>query len=342
MFSAPVLAAALALMSVVLASPVSALLARARWPHRAPGAALVLWQSICLAAGVCLVGAGLVLALEPLGGDVLSVLRRWSTQLRSGHPFTGLTGHGIVAGTLAGTAAVILFGVLVRCGALAGRRRRAHRHLLDLLTGERAGGRGSAGGPGQGSASLTRLGSGDDIGALGELFADVRILDHAAAVAYTVPGWHSRVVLSAGMLDLLDRAELVAVIDHERAHVRSRHDLLVLPFQAWATAVGWLPGVRAAAGSVAELTEMLADDRAVRRSAPRTLATALATVALAGSPASGLPLSRTPAVAGRSVSARVDRLLQPRPLAAPALISVYLVAFLLLAVPATLLLTGWR
>jgi len=343
-FAAPVLAAALALMSVVLASPVSALLARARWPHRAPGAALVLWQSICLAAGVCLVGAGLVLGLEPLGGNVLSVLRRWSTELRSGHPLAGLTGLGIVAGTLSGTAAVILFGVLVRCAALAGRRRRAHRHLLDLLTGQRAGGtRGAAGGTGHGPASPVRLGSGDDIGALGELFADVRILDHAAAVAYTVPGWHSRVVLTAGMLDLLDRAELVAVIDHERAHVRSRHDLLVLPFQAWATAVGWLPGVRAAAGSVAELTEMLADDRAVRRSAPRTLARALATVALAGIPGkSGLLRSQTPAVAGRAVSARVDRLLQPRPLPAPALISVYLVAFLLLAVPAALLLTGWR
>ena len=142
--------------------------------------------------------------------------------------------RGIVAGTLAAAAALILFGVLIRSVLLTVRRRRAHRMLLDLLTADR---------PRRGAGVPVVTLSAERDAEMGDLLDDVRILDHSTAVAYTLPGWHSRVVLSAGMLDLLCRAELVAVIDHEKAHVRSRHDLLVLPFQAWATALGWLPGV---------------------------------------------------------------------------------------------------
>lgn len=326
--AAPVLAAGLAVTSVLLAAPVSALLARATWMKRAPRAALILWQAVCLASGLCLTGAGVVVALEPLGHNIFSALRIWLLRLRVGRPLAGMTGHGIITGTLSATAAVILFGVLIRSVVLTERRRRAHRLLLDLLTSDRAAGsRASVIAPAR---------------EIGDLSTDVRILDHQAAVAYTLPGWHSRVVLSAGLLDLLARAELISVINHERAHVRSRHDLMVLPFQAWATAVGWLPGVRAAAGSVAELTEMLADDWAARRSAPVVLAKALATVALAGvARNSGVVGSQTPAVADRSVAARVDRLLHPRPLPLWSLISVYVAAAALLAIPFVTLVVGW-
>jgi beta-lactamase regulating signal transducer with metallopeptidase domain len=326
--AAPVLAAGLAVASVVLAAPVSALLARAGWMRRAPRACLILWQAVCLSAGLCLIGAGVVLALEPLGHNILTSSLAWVGHLRVGRPLDGMTGHGIITGTLSATAALILFGVLVRSVVLTVRRRRAHRLLLDLLTGERADGPSEA-------ASVPRR----DIG---DLLADVRVLDHSTAVAYTLPGWHSRVVLSAGLLDLLTRAELIAVIAHERAHVRSRHDLMVLPFQAWSTAVGWLPGVRAAAASVAELTEMLADDWAARRSSPAVLAKALATVALAGvSRNSGIVGSQTPAVASRSVAARVDRLLHPCPLPLWGLTSIYVVASVLLAIPFVTLVVGW-
>ncbi len=319
---APVLAAALAMTSVLLAAPVSALLARAGWMRRAPRASLVLWQAVCLAAGLTMIGAGLVLALEPLGDNIFGAFQDWLSTLSAGHPLAGMTGDGIVAGTLAAAAALILFGVLIRSILLTARRRRAHRMVLDLLTTDRR--------PVAAARGL-------------DLLADVRILDHSTAVAYTLPGWHSRVVLSAGLLDLLDRAQLVAVIDHEKAHVRSRHDLLVLPFQAWGTALGWLPGVRAAAESVAELTEMLADDWAVRRSTPATLAKALATVALAGVPAgSGVVGSQTPAVAGRSVATRVNRLLHPHPLPLLQLTCIYVVAALLLALPAVALFVSWR
>lgn len=331
--AAPVLAAGLALTSVLLAGPVSALLSGAGWTRRAPRAGLILWQAVCLSSGLCLIGAGFVIALEPLGDNVFSALKVWFGRLRAGHALLGMTGHGIITGTLSSTAALILFGVLIRSVLLTVQRRRAHRLLLDLLTADRATGR----------CRPVPAGARREIS---DLLDDVRILDHSTAVAYTLPGWHSRVVLSAGLLDLLPRAELIAVIDHERAHVRSRHDLMMLPFQAWGTAVGWLPGVRAAAGSVAELTEMLADDWAARRSSPAVLAKALATVALAGVTASGLDAgvvgSQTPAVAGRSVAARVDRLLHPRPLSSCCLACVYVAATGLLAIPPVTLLVGWN
>src|SRR5256714_6122035 len=58
------------------------------------------------------------------------------------------------------------------------------------------------------------------------------VVDHPAAAAYCVPGLRSAIVISAGTLDLLDSAELAAVLAHERAHLRARHDLVLLPFSA--------------------------------------------------------------------------------------------------------------
>ena len=43
-------ALAFAILALLLTGPVPALLARARWPYRAPRAAMVLWQAIAAAA----------------------------------------------------------------------------------------------------------------------------------------------------------------------------------------------------------------------------------------------------------------------------------------------------
>lgn len=318
----------LLLAAVVLASPLSTALAAARWPARMPVPALVLWQSVCLAAGLCAIGAGAVVALQPLGSNLFSATRKLLGHVARGHPTDGMTGHGIVAGTLAGAAALLLLVVLLRSAVVGAAGRRAHRRVLDLLTGPRA------------DDSV-----GPAITSSVELLADVRILDHDRAVAYTVPGWHARVVLSVGLVDLLSGEELTAVVDHERAHVRSRHDLLVLPFQAWATTLGWVPGVRAAAAAVGELVEMQADDLAAERSSPRVLGRALARVALAGPSAVAWAPGQSLDDAGAfttSVSRRVSRLERAEHPSAAAVAVVYLAAALLLAGPGVALLVGWR
>src|SRR3954447_20471546 len=53
---------AFALLALLLVGPVPELLARASWPLRAPRAAVVLWQSIAVAAVLSAFSAGLAIA----------------------------------------------------------------------------------------------------------------------------------------------------------------------------------------------------------------------------------------------------------------------------------------
>jgi Zn-dependent protease with chaperone function len=168
------------------------------------------------------------------------------------------------------------------------------------------------------------------------------VVDYPAAAAYCVPGLRSRIVISAGALDLLDQAELAAVLAHERAHLRERHDLVLLPFTALARAFPWSVLVQRCYASVALLVEMLADDHAARQRPARELVTALIRVGAAGSP--GTPAG-TLAIAGEDadicdsgVTARVERLLTPAPgLCLAARILVGSTAAVLVVVPAALL-----
>ena len=109
----------------------------------------------------------------------------------------------------------------------------------------------------------------------------MRILQHPTPTAYCIPGRQSRVVLSQGVLDALPADQLDAVIAHEEAHLRGRHDLLLEFFAVVTRAV---PGPLRSPGRSAEvrlLVEALADRAAVRRSGE--VATARALVTLAGS-----------------------------------------------------------
>ena len=165
------------------------------------------------------------------------------------------------------------------------------------------------------------------------------VVDHPAAAAYCVPGLRSKIVVSAGTLDLLDAAELAAVLAHERAHLRARHDLVLLPFSALGRAFPRSRLVRQAQATVALLVEMLADDRALRQRPARELATALLRVGASGAglaPSGALAAAST---ADAEVAARVARLLTPQarlPLHVQALVCC--AAALLVAVPVTLLL----
>jgi Zn-dependent protease with chaperone function len=317
-------AVALVVVGIVLTAPVSQALARAGWTRRAPQPALVLWQAVCLAAGFSVVAGLVLLAVEPLGQALLPAAWNFFAALFAGT--LHLPAWRLLAGLAAAAITAALLTVVARTAILTVRRRRAHRQILDLL------------------ATRETAVSG---GAYGREL-DVRILAHRSAMAYTLPGWHSRIVLSAGLIELLTGPELSAVVEHERAHLRAHHDLLVLPFQAWAIALGRIPGVRAAGGSVTELTEMMADDIAAARTSSPTLASALAKVALSGPPtsASGGPaasdiLRDSPAITGTIVTDRVQRLLYPRRLSGWQTAAVLLASLSLLAIPATVLLLQW-
>jgi beta-lactamase regulating signal transducer with metallopeptidase domain len=216
---------------------------------------------------------------------------------------------GRLAFLLAGAALLtLLCWVLLAASATVLRARRRHRILLSLLA--------------HGDPKVP--------GAL--------VVDSPAAAAYCVPGLRSRIVVSAGTLALLDAAELAAVLAHERAHLRARHDLVLLPFSALRQAFPHSRLVRQAHTEVALLVEMLADDRALRHRPARELATALLRVGASGAgQAPSGALAAITAPEGETV-ARVCRLLTPSPrLSAPALALIWSTAVVLVVASAVLL-----
>ncbi len=106
------------------------------------------------------------------------------------------------------------------------------------------------------------------------------VLDDGAPLAYCLPhGIGSLTVLSRGLIERLPADELAAVIAHERAHVEQRHDILLVAFRAWRSALPWFPIAARAEEEVGVLVELLADDHARRTADDATLARAIVAVA---------------------------------------------------------------
>ena len=161
----------------------------------------------------------------------------------------------------------------------------------------------------------------------------MRILQHPTPTAYCIPGRQSRVVLSQGVLDALPADQLDAVVAHENAHLRGRHDLLLEFFAVVTRAV---PGPLRSAEALSEvrlLVEALADRAAVRRSGE--VATARALMTLAG--------SRTPEAAlgvGTTAPVRLRLLADgPAPRALP--LAAYSFAAVAATLPLVLLGLAW-
>jgi Zn-dependent protease with chaperone function len=303
----PTTAVSLAVLALLLAWPVPALLARARWPRRDPLVALVCWQAIGLAGGLSMIGALLVHGLAPWGASLPEA--GWSILgLRPARD--AVRGDHWVALTLAGVLAFELVGVLMLSWARTARTRRRHRDLLELVV--------------RPSAELP----------------DTRLLEHPAPVAFCIPGARPLLVLSSGMVAELDDGQLAAVVAHERAHLKERHHLLLLPFVAWEAALPVLPAAARAHAAVRELVEMRADDVALTSlsgaQSRRTLARAIVAAA-GGAGGAGVPDGAL-AVSGSATGARVVRLLEsPRPLPRAGRWTALLCAGLLLLLPTALL-----
>ncbi len=294
--------------------PGAAMLASARWPHRSPAAAIVLWQALGLGWGLAAVGA--LAGFGAVGGSfgvafgaVAGAARALrEADLRKSAPTLLTIGRLAFLGAGA-LLLTLLCWVLVAAAARVFLARHRHRTLLSLLA--------------HGDPKVP--------GAL--------VVDHPAATAYCLPGLRSRIVISAGTIDLLGEAELAAVLAHERAHLRARHDLVLLPFSALRRAFPRSAIARRAQHSVALLVEMLADDRVLRHRPARELAMALLRFG-----ASGLDATPSGALAGApetdgEMAVRVSRLLTPVPrLPRPALALIAVAAAAIVAVPATLLL----
>src|ERR1700716_497025 len=254
------------------------MLARASWPTRAPRAAIVLGQSIALAAVLSAFSAGIAMAsrLFVPGPD--------------GRPTATITSEIEVLGWPLWTAYVVVFALTLVIGArlvtavlqvaIATRRRRAHhRMLVDLLDMPR-----------------------DSVPHLGTQASGLRILDVRQPLAYCLPGVRSRVVVSEGTLNTLSDSEIAAILTHERAHLRARHDLVLEMFTAVHAAFPRFVRSANALNAVRLLIEMLADDAAVRAAGPTPLARALVACASGRTPSGAM------AAGGPTTVLRVRRL----------------------------------
>lgn len=123
---------------------------------------------------------------------------------------------------------------------------------------------------------------------LGAPDAGVHVLHHESPMAYCLPGLRSRVVVSDATLAVLSPIELQAVLWHERAHLKARHDLVLEAFTVLATAFPRWVSSAAALQEVTLLVEVLADRAAVRRVGATPLARALVSLAGQASPIASL------------------------------------------------------
>lgn len=263
----------LATFAVILAWPAPIILAAAQWPMRRPAAALLLWQAIGLAGGLALLTAELTLAAGAREESWIASVR---ATMRN--PLTGLNvwrGIGLV---LFAATAVWLVTILIASTIRVAAARRRHRYMLGLLADPEA----------------------------VDVDADVLVVAHATATAYALPGRRPAIVVSQAARDALRGNQLRAVIEHERAHLRQHHDVVVQPFVAWRRSFPFLASAGVALRAVERLTECLADDAARRRVGDEPLGGALAVMGTDG-------LLSDTKVGGRGtdVTDRLARLLRP-------------------------------
>jgi Zn-dependent protease with chaperone function len=281
-------------LGLTLSLVVPGVLVAARWTDRAPAAAVLLWQAITLASVLSALGV------------VLAAPEELVRAAGSGRPVAAAALVGALA-----VAAVIVIRLLVSLGGVSYRsraRRARHRMLVDLLD----------------RAERRR-----------ELDVDgLRVLDGALPFAYCVPGRSPRVVLSGGALRVLDRGEVDAVLAHEQAHLRHRHDVVTESFTAFYRAVPRPLRRRTPLDAVHLLLEMVADDAARKRCGPEPLRSALERLTDA-------VLPDAPAGTADDRRRRLDRLGRTDNRSVAVTVLVVLLAIAILVLPTVILIVPW-
>ena len=291
-----VIAPTLVALALVLAWPVPRLLVRMTTFRRAPRAALVLWQSITIAAVLSALAATPAILLE-FGREAVEGPGSARALATVGAVLSGLV-----------LARVLLSWHQVGTRLRATRRR--HRELIDLLSNAPQA---------RNKPSASQL----------------CVLHHSTPTAYCVPGLRSRVVLSQGTIDALSAEGVEAVLAHERAHLRERHDLILEFFTVMNTSLPPILRTPEALREVRLLAEVLADRSAVRAVGPVVVARAVVTMAKSSAPDTAMGAGCSTALV------RLDLLHVPtRPRILLSLLLLGLAA-LALGAPIYLVVAGW-
>jgi len=291
-------AAILVLYTVVAALWLPKLGRRAAgWAERAPRLAIAVWQAAIASVVASAVLAALAFAVpaDVVGHGLAGLFEACADMLSAGE---GLTLAGVAALVAAGS----MLGRVAYCGAAvlyrAAVERREHAALLGLL-GRRD----------------------TDLGAV--------VIDHDERLAYCVPGRHGQMVITTGALRSLAPEQVAAVLEHEQAHLRGRHHLVLAGAETMARAFPGVPLFERARTEIARLVELLADDVAARRHPRTQIAAALVRLATGRAPAFTL------GAGGETALTRVRRMLHPEaPLGRRERLTGLLTVAVLLAGPA--------
>jgi Zn-dependent protease with chaperone function len=286
-----VIGVALGILAVILVGPGSIWVGRWSFLHRAPRPAVALWQAGSVAALLSVVGSGLALSLGLFHNPDPSVAEVIVYSII-------LIFTLVVVGRLIWSLLIVV--------RKTGSRRTRHRRAVDLL---------------------------DQVSRRAELAGPpgLRVMSEPVPVAYCLPALRkSRVVLSDGALRALAPDEVAAVLAHEEAHLRARHDLVLDTFTALHRAFPIAVRSEVPLNEARLLVEMLADDAARRRTGAVPLARALVALAAAPVPRFAMGVSYGTVV---RVSRLADDVRPHRLLSA----GIYLLALGLVALPVLLL-----
>ena len=121
-------------------------------------------------------------------------------------------------------------------------------------------------------------------------------------LALSIGGRPGLILMSDTLRDHLTPAAMAATLEHERAHLRGRHHMLVAVVETLATALPVSTLLRLAPAAIKDLIELSADAQAARRCGPAAVREALSR--LTGQPAPSVGL----AMAGRLTQTRLLRL----------------------------------
>lgn len=254
----------------------------AAWARRAPRLGIALWQALSGATVASLLLACVALTLPGMSpvATLGEAVRACAHELE--HQYS--TPAGAFVSTVGISLLVLLLVRLTR--ALWSNYRSARRTRLDHL------------------ATLELIAQ----PGAGGIF----LLDHQSTAVYCVSnsrlgGGAGAVVVTTGAREALTGKQLRLVLRHERAHLSSRHDRLVLRSRALAEALPWLPFFRTAHDQITELVELHADDAVDPQDRP-DLAGAL--YRLAGGGPLNEPVGSLSAT-GSSALMRAGRLIRP-------------------------------
>lgn len=249
-------------------------LQRVSRPNRDPRAAIVAWI-LAVAGAYVSIATGVMMLVLPTHAGVLGLLSKAGNCLiHLGHD--GLPSYeetvGVLGVVAVGGAAVRVTIVAVRLESARRRKRNHHRFLIGLISHDR---------------------DNED---------GLVWLENDALLAYSVSGRPGLVIASSGVRQRLDPNAVTATLEHERAHLRGHHHLLLAVADTLAIALPFAPLLRQAPVSLRALVEYAADTAAAERCG--TLAVRSALLSFVGSPVPHHGLAMT----GATIIHRLDRL----------------------------------